>query len=122
MGKECGEVVRIHSDNNQAYFNTRLGKPVSLKWGEERIADWQFRKCPRNVEEKWRGHNEISTYTVLMAVYVSLTTLESALVIHIEALKFDSLFPTLKVYFEKIIFRYLFSSCRFCTDNITQGN
>lgn len=80
---------------------------------EERLAD-SLETLLGMSGTKWSSHHEISTqYIFLMVVYVNLITLDSTLVIHSQALKFDLVFPTLKIYFEKIIFRCLFSSCHF---------
>lgn len=55
-------------------------------------------RIPRKVERpQWNKHS----YKFLMAEYVSLTPLESTLLIYTQVLKFDLAFSTLKAYFEK---------------------
>jgi len=93
-----------------------------LKWGRKDLLIDSLETLVGMSGKKWSSHHEISTqYIFLMVVYVNLITLDSTLVIHSQALKFDLVFPTRKIYFEKIIFRCLFSSCHFWT-HVAQDN
>lgn len=72
-------------------------------------------RIPRKVERpQWNKHS----HTFLMAEYVSLTPLESTLLIYTQVLKFDLAFSNLKAYFEKKIFICLTLGCTGWSSNL----